>query len=220
MSAEPRPVVHAVDDDAAYLRAACRMLSVAGFEVRGFASAVELLACVTPSARGCVLVDLVMPGMDGLELLRALTKTGADMPVIFLTARGDIRSAVRAMSLGALDFIEKDAPAEQLLGAVRLALERDEATYAARTHLAALRQRFSMLSDRESEVLGHVLRGRLNKEIAAELDINERTVKFHRTSITTKLGVQSVAELTKLVYEADLMETLLATASPQGRKRD
>jgi FixJ family two-component response regulator len=209
-----------VDDDAAYLRAACRMLSVAGFEVRGFASAVELMACVTPSARGCVLVDLVMPGMDGLELLQALTKTGANMPVIFITARGDVRSAVRAMSLGALDFIEKDAPAEQLLGAVRLALERDAATYAARTHLASLRQRFSMLSDRESEVLGHVLRGRLNKEIAAELDINERTVKFHRTSITTKLGVQSVAELTKLVYEADLMETLLASASPEGRKHD
>ena len=199
------PVVHLVDDDASVLAAMSRLLRASGFAVMTFGSAAEFLATrEEDDAPGCVLADVRMPGMNGLELQSALARSPHPLPILFLTGHGDIPSSVRAMREGAQDFLEKRAPMEQLLGAVRQALARDAQDRASRARQRDLRARFDTLTKRELEVLSHVVRGRLNKQIAGDLDIHERTVKLHRTAITTKLGVQSVAELTRLTDEAGL----------------
>jgi len=198
--------VYVVDDDPSYLVAVGRLLRAAGFEARMFASSAEFLTQVSRDTRGCVVSDLQMPGLNGLELQEALARSGTPLPVVFLTGRGDIPSTVRAMRQGAVDFLEKLAPDHQLIAAVRRALERDAAERAARARQDELRQRFAALTMREREVLRHVVRGQMNKQIAADLGIHERTVKLHRTAITRKVGVPSVAELTTLAREAGLFE--------------
>lgn len=198
------PTIHVVDDNASSLAATSRLLRASGFAVRTFASAAEFLAQRDADARGCVLADVQMPGMNGLELQAALARSRNPLPILFLTAHGDIPSSVRAMRDGAEDYLEKRAPKARILAAAKRALERDEREREARARQHALRARFAALTTREVEVLGHVVRGQLNKQIAGDLGIHERTVKLHRTAITTKLGVQSVAELTRLTDEAGL----------------
>ena len=198
------PVVFLVDDDASFLTAAARLLRASGFTVQPFATAQQFLAQLREDTPGCVVADLQMPAMSGLDLQAALAQTGNAMPVIFLTGHGDIPSTVQAMRDGAEDFLEKRAPKETLLAAVTRALARDALERESRMKINGVRARFGKLSGREQEVLTHVLRGALNKQIASELGICERTVKLHRTSITTKLGVHSVAELTRLAQEAGL----------------
>jgi FixJ family two-component response regulator len=198
------PTVHIVDDDASFLLATSRLLHASGFAVRTFASAAEFLAQRDADAPGCVLADVRMPGMNGLELQAALARSDNPLPILFLTGHGDIPSSVRAMRDGAEDFLEKRAPKALLLAAVHRALARDAREREARGRQREVRARFDALTKRELEVLGHVVRGRLNKQIAADLGIHERTVKLHRTAITTKLRVQSVAELTRLADEAGL----------------
>jgi FixJ family two-component response regulator len=151
-----------------------------------------------------VVADLQMPEMNGLDLQAALARTHNPLPILFLTGQGDIPTSVRAMRDGAEDFLEKTAPKEKLLAAVKRALDRDTRERAKRARQRELRMRFDALSEREREVLGHVVQGKLNKQIADDLGIHERTVKLHRTAITTKLGVPSVAELTRLTQEAGL----------------
>jgi FixJ family two-component response regulator len=192
------PTVFAVDDDASFLASLARLLRASGFAVRTFSSATEFLSQLPADVAGCVVVDLQMPGMSGLELQAALARTSNPLPVVFLTGRGEMPDAVNAVRRGAEDFLAKRAPKEELLDAVKRALDRDSHERLERTRVRALRARFDALSEREREVLEHVLRGQLNKQIAADLGIHERTVKLHRTAITTKLGVHSVAELTKL----------------------
>jgi two-component system response regulator FixJ len=198
----PAPLVRVVDDDASFRKAVARMLRASGFAVKTFASAAEFLARPEVEVPGCVLVDLQMPGSSGLDLQEALAQAGHAMPVVFLSGHGDIPTTVQAMRRGAEDFLTKRASREELLAAVRRALARDVRERAERARREALRGRFAALSPRELEVLQHVVRGRLNKQIAADLGIHQRTVKLHRTAITTKLGVFSVAELTKLWVEA------------------
>ncbi len=204
MSAEP--TVHIVDDDAPFLAATSRLLRASGFTVRTFGSANDFLTQRDEDAPGCVLTDVQMPGMNGLELQAALAQSRNPLPILFLTGHGDIPSSVRAMRQGAEDFLEKRAPKEQLLDAVQRALARDAREREARARQRELRTRFDALTPRELEVLGHVVRGRLNKQIAGDLGIHERTVKLHRTAITTKLSVQSVAELTRLTDEGGLFK--------------
>ena len=182
------------------------MLRASGFAVKTFASAEEFLSQTELDVPGCVLVDLQMPGLSGLDLQEALSKAGHTLPVIFLTGHGDIPTTVRAMRRGAEDFLTKRAPKEDLLNAVKRALDRDALERAKRAQLEGLRARFAALTPREGEVLKHVVQGKLNKQIAYDLGIHERTVKLHRTSITTKLGVYSVAELTKLWMEVGSLE--------------
>ena len=189
------PIVHLVDDDASFARALARLLGASGFQVRSFSSGGELLAAVSPRSEGCVVADLAMPGIGGLELQEQLSRLGVPLPVVFLTGRGDIPSSVRAMRGGAVDFLEKHAPKEDLLAAVQRAL-------ASGRHAAELQRRFSALTERELQVLQHVVRGRMNKQIAADLGIHERTVKLHRTALTAKLGVRSAAELATLARDA------------------
>ena len=141
---------------------------------------------------------------ERLELQKGLARTGNSLPLVFLTGHGEIPDSVCAMRQGAEDFLTKRAPREALLDAVRRALRRDARERGERARVRGLRARFDALSEREREVLQHVLRGQLNKQIAADLGIHERTVKLHRTAITTKLGVPSVAELTRLAHEAGL----------------
>ncbi len=206
---ESKPTVQIVDDDASFLTATSRLLRASGFTVLTFSSASDFLARRDTNAPGCVVADLRMPGINGLDLQSALAQTDNPPPLLFLTGHGDIPSTVRAMRGGAVDFLEKRAAKEKLLDAVRRALARDAQERQERARQRELRARFGALSARELEVLSHVVKGRLNKQIAADLGIHERTVKLHRTSITTKLGVQSVAELTRLADEAGIF-----TASP------
>jgi FixJ family two-component response regulator len=196
------PVVHIVDDDPSFLTATSRLLKACGFEVLTFPSAGDFLRHHHPARAGCVVADLQMPGLSGLDLQAALAATSNPLPVLFLTGQGDIASTVQAMRGGAEDFLEKRAAKEHLLDAVRRALARDAREREGRARHDALRARLEALTQREREVLGHVVRGRLNKQIAADLGIHERTVKLHRTAITTKLCVRSMAELTLLVQQA------------------
>ena len=194
--------VFLVDDDESYLKATARMLTAEGFRVGLFPSADRLRKAVSPDTRGCVIADLSMPEMNGLELQAALSRTGVHMPLVFLSGQGDIPSTVHAMRGGAVDFLEKHAPREQLVAAIRRALERDLSDSARRSQLAGIRRRFEALSKRELEVLREVLRGQMNKQIAATLGISERTVKLHRTAIKQKIGVQSAAQLASLARDA------------------
>jgi len=195
------PVVYVVDDDGSFLIGLSRLLRASGYSVKTFSSGQEFLDQLADTP-GCVIADLRMPGLNGLDLQEALTRSGFSLPVIFLSGQGDIPTTVRAMRHGAEDFLTKTAPKADVLEAVGRALARDARQREERARLQALRARLDLLTAREREVLQHVVRGWLNKQIAAELRIHERTVKLHRTAITTKLQVRSVAELTQLVQKA------------------
>jgi FixJ family two-component response regulator len=199
--------VFIIDDDASFLKSMSRLLGAVGYTVRAFESAQEFLDQLGPDTSGCVVTDLQMPGMDGLKMQEALAKTANPLPVIFLTGQGDIPKTVSAMRSGAEDFLTKRAPKEEVLAAIERAFERETLERHERGRLRDVRHRFHDLSERELEVLSHVVQGKMNKEIAADLNINERTVKLHRTNLTRKLKVQSVAELTRLVDEAGLFKT-------------
>jgi FixJ family two-component response regulator len=204
------PTVFIVDDDVSFLRAVSRLLRTSGFEVVIHNSAAEFLAELRPEMHGCVITDLMMPDMDGMALQEALRKAGCTLPILFLTGHGDIPTTVQAMRSGAEDFLTKRAPKAELLAAVNRALARNQQDQARQARLLALRQPFALLTDREREVLRHVVQGKLNKQIAADLGIHERTVKLHRTNVTTKLGVHSVAELTLMVQAAGLFPAVIS----------
>jgi FixJ family two-component response regulator len=155
-----------------------------------------------------LVADLQMPEMDGLELQEALARTRNPLPILFLTGHGDISSSVQAMRRGAEDFLVKTAPKAKLLDAIRRAVERDVCERKTRVHRREVKELIGTLTKREREVFDHVIRGRLNKQIADDLRIAERTVKHHRKSITIKLGVPSVAELTRLAHEAGIFAEL------------
>ncbi len=204
--ANPAGTVFIVDDDASFLRSVSRLLSAVGYTVQTFESGQEFLNRLNPEMSGCVVADLQMPGINGLELQKALQLSANPLPVIFLTGQGDIPTTVMAMRGGAVDYLVKRAPKEELLAAVQQAFERGAKERRQREHLRGLRRRFDQLSQRELEVLERVVLGWMNKQIAADLNIIERTVKLHRTNLTRKLGVQSVAELTRLADEAGLFK--------------
>jgi two-component system, LuxR family, response regulator FixJ len=197
-------IVFVIDDDASFLTAITRLLRGLDFQVNPYNSAKQFLNELSSAQRGCVVVDLQMPGLTGLELQKALAAAENPLPVIFLTGQADIPSTVQAMRGGAEDFLTKRAGKEELVAAIRRAFARDQLDREKRTRLAELRARFAALTERELQVLRHVVQGKMNKQIAAELGINERTVKLHRTSITRKLRAPSVAELTRLAQEVGL----------------
>ena len=210
---KPEPTVFVVDDDMSHLAGVERLLRAAGYLVRCYSSASAFLGERTVEARGCVVADLKMPGMDGLELQDKLARSDNPLPVIFLTGHGDIPTTVRAMRGGAHDFLVKTAPREELFAAIEGALARDFSENEQRDRGCRLRACFDELSPRERQVLFHVLRGRLNKQTANNLGITERSVKRHRTNLKRKLGVTSVAELTRLAAEAGLNREVEPDAS-------
>lgn len=192
------PVVHIVDDDESLRTALIRLLGAAGLEARGYASTGDFLLALPADRPGCVLLDVNMPGPSGLELQAALSERHHPLPVVFLTGHADVSSSVRAMKTGAVDFLTKPVERETLLEALRRALALDAANRATRTATADLLSRFATLTAREREVFELVVAGRLNKQIAGQLGIAERTVKADRAQILLKLGVGSAAELGSL----------------------
>ena len=191
------PTIAIVDDDPGVAKALNRLLSGRGFSVSTFASAETFLTDYRKSKFDCAIFDLSMPGVGGLELQETLRKEGSQLPVVFLTGEGDIPSAVTAMKGGAVNFLTKPVEAGQLFNALRLALIQRRQQQSEDRDIETMRERFSRLSPRESEVLTHVITGKLNKQIAADLKISEQTVKIHRMRITEKCELQSVAEIVR-----------------------
>lgn len=201
-------IVFVVDDDESFLKAVDRFLRANGYGVECYNSAMEFLEQRPVDATGCVVADLRMPGMDGLELQSALTSSDNPLPMVFLSGNGDIPSSVTAMRAGAEDFLTKTAPKEELLSAIERALRRDLEQRQSRLRKNELMSRFAQLTPRENEVLAHVLSGQLNKQIAEDLGIDERSVKRHRTNMMRKLEINSVAELGQLSTEAGISDTI------------
>jgi FixJ family two-component response regulator len=187
-----------VDDDPAILRSLGRLLRTRGFDVRTYETAAALLAEVATLRPSCIIADLLMPGINGLEFQQALSDAGLAFPLVFITGRGDIRSSVLAMRHGAVDFLAKPFGKDELFDAIDRALERDRATRAAHSQDAAFHERASSLTRREREVFASVVEGLMNKQIAAKLGIAEKTVKIHRARIMRKMEVRSVAQLARI----------------------
>jgi FixJ family two-component response regulator len=202
-----QPVIHVVDDDASFRTAVTRLLLAAGYEVRGYASASEFMAASPGAAPGCVVLDVRMPGLSGLNLQQSFATMKEPLPIIFLTGHGDIPMSVRAMKAGAVDFLTKPVQREALLRAVQNALGRDATERALRSVLRELHARYESLTPRQREVLAHVLAGRLNKQIAFDLGTVERTIKAHRAKIMEKMGVESLAELVRVGQELGIQAT-------------
>ena len=197
-----KPTIHVVDDDASFRNAISRLVRAGGYAVQAFASATEFLQSARTDAPGCVLLDLHMPGPSGLDLQSALARSENPLPIVFLTGHGDIPTSVHAMRAGADDFLTKPVKKEVLFPAIERALARGAQEREHRARRRQLRARFDALTPREREVLAHVLRGQLNKQIAGDLAAAERTIKAHRANLMAKLQVQSVAELAHLAHEA------------------
>jgi FixJ family two-component response regulator len=187
-----------VDDDPSVLRSLERLLRVHGFEARAYSSAPALLAEVAALRPNCIIADLYLPELSGLELQQSLAAAGLAFPLVFVTGHGDIRSSVLAMRQGAVDFLAKPFRDDELLEAVERALQRDRTARAAAALDAAFHRRASSLTRRERDVLAAVIEGLRNKQIAAKLGIAEKTVKIHRARIMTKMGVRSVAQLARI----------------------
>jgi FixJ family two-component response regulator len=194
---ESAPIVFIVDDDQSVGRSLSRVLRSAGFASETFPSAEAYLARVPFEGLGCLILDLCMPGLTGLDLQKQLTATGTVLPVIFLSGHGDIPSSVQAMAQGAVTFLTKPVHDDCLLAAVRKAFSICEQDLTARRAGESIRTRLAKLTPREFEVLRAVIAGKLNKQIAARLGIVEKTVKVHRGQVMQKMGVASVAELVR-----------------------
>lgn len=190
--------VFVIDDDPGVLRAIGRLLRSNGYRTQLFTDATQFLRTIHSSAPGCVLVDLAMPEISGLDLQERLRASGDPRPIVFLSGQGSVQSSVRAMKAGAVDFIEKPFQEADLLATVQVALDRDRRLRAQHDAVEQIKRRFAALTRRESEVLRHVIAGRLNKQIAMRLGTAEKTVKVHRARVMQKMSVRSVAALTRV----------------------
>jgi FixJ family two-component response regulator len=197
-------MVYLIDDEPCLLRALQRLLQAEGYAVLAFESAEDFLHAHDPCRPGCVVADLCLPGLDGLSLQRTLFALGNARPVVLMTAYGDIATGVHAMKEGAVDFLVKPFDDEVFLEAVRSALDRDRYERVVLRELQAVRGRMASLTPREHEVLEHVVTGRLNKQIAADLGITEKTIKVHRARAMEKMGVSSLAQLVRKTLEVEL----------------
>jgi FixJ family two-component response regulator len=194
--------VFLVDDEPGVLKALSRLLRAQGFDVRPYTSPREFLNDHDSNMPGCAVLDVSMPELDGLALQHALTAEGSCRPIIFITGKGDIPTSVRAMKEGAVDFLTKPVDDADLLGAIERAAEQDATTRRHRAELASIESRIATLTPREREVLAHVVTGKLNKQIAHELGIVEKTIKVHRGRMMEKLGIHTVADLVRMTEKA------------------
>ena len=190
-----KPIVHVVDDDDSFRVGIVRLLQAAGYDACGYASAGEFLLKRQQGAAGCVVLDIQMPGLTGLQLQDEMMQLDEPLPIIFLSGHGNISATVRAMKAGAVDFLTKPVNTQELLEAVKAALVKDAESRGARENLRLLQGLFQSLTCREQQVFDGVVAGKLNKEIAAELGTVERTIKAHRAKVMKKMHAGSLAEL-------------------------
>ncbi len=207
-SAQPAPTttsrqatVFVVDDDPAMRESLCWLIESIGLNARAFESAAAFLNAFDPAAPGCLVVDVRMPGMSGLELHTRLTEQAASLPVLIITGHGDVPMAVRAMKNGAFDFLEKPFNDQALLERIGQAIEHDKKQRQAQQRDAQYQARVQSLSPRERQVLDMVVQARLNKQIAATLELSEKTVETHRANVMRKMGAITVVELVRMVME-------------------
>ena len=203
---DPAPTVFVVDDDPSVRRATERLVRSIGFHVQTFASAKEFTDHARAEGPACLVLDVDLPGLSGLDLQRSLTQSGVRIPIIFITGHGSIPMSVRAMKEGAVEFLTKPTRPRDLLAAIRAAIERDRASLGARRQADSLHERYARLTAREREVMAHIVAGRLNKQIAADLATSERTIKFHRAHIMQKMEADSVAALVRMAAELGLTQ--------------
>lgn len=199
-------MIHLVDDDEAIRRSAGFMLKTSGYQVKAYASGVELMKEARDLATGCILLDVRMPGMDGLEVQQALRERGIGFPVIVMTGHGDVGVAVQAMKAGAVDFIEKPFEKAVLLSAIEEGFSRLEQSGRNNTRAEEAKVRLQALTPRERDVLEGLVRGHPNKTIAYDLDISPRTVEIHRANLMSKLNVASLSEALRIAFAAGLDE--------------
>jgi RNA polymerase sigma factor (sigma-70 family) len=199
MTPEPPATIFLVDDDDSVLRGLGRLLRATGYATKAFASPSEFLAQLPGDTPGCAVLDLRMPGLNGLELQQAMESKNCHLPVIFISGHGDVPASVKAMKAGAVDFLQKPFDEQQLLGAISQALLKNAAARASSTEAAALQARHAVLTPREREVCVLVAQGLTNKEVAQKLGTTEKTIKVHRSRVMQKLKVGSVPELVRFV---------------------
>jgi FixJ family two-component response regulator len=197
-----QPVVFVIDDDELMRKALSNLCRSVGLHVEVFASAPEFLATKIPDAPCCLILDVRLPGVSGLDFQAKLASMKIDIPIIFITGHGDIPMTVRAMKAGAVEFLTKPFRDQDLLDAVQAAFDRSRERYENQNMIAELRRKFETLTPREQDVMAGVARGLMNKQIAGEIGITENTVKVHRGNVTKKMGAKSVAELARI---ADLL---------------
>jgi FixJ family two-component response regulator len=197
-SRESDAVIAVVDDDPSVRRGLERLIRSVGWKVETFASAQEFLARPRTEARSCLVLDLQLPGLSGLDLQKQMAEAGLETPIVFLTGHGDIPASVKAMKAGAVEFLTKPVDEQDLLKAIQEAIERDRRTRQQHAGLRELRERYQSLTAREQEVMQQVVGGLLNKQIAAELKITGDTVKFHRGHIMRKMQAGSLADLVRM----------------------
>ena len=205
---ETKPIVFVVDDDLSVRRSTERLIRSIGLEVQTFTSAREFLKSSRPKGPACLVLDVRMPGLSGMDLQRELARSEIHIPIIFITAHGDIPMSVRAMKAGAVEFLTKPVRSRILLDAIRAAIDRDRTASNERSEIEALRQRYEQLTPREREVLLLVAAGLLNKQVAGKLATTERTIKFHRAHIMQKTHAESVADLVRMVEKLGIPRPL------------
>ena len=197
-STEQQPIVFVVDDDASIRNALSRLFQSLGMQVKIFASANEFLKSTRPEAPSCLVLDVRLPGLSGLDFQSELAKANIDIPIVFMTGHGDIPMTVRAMKAGAVEFLPKPFRDQDMLDAVQLGLERDRSRRRNASDTSKLKAGFSSLTPREQEVMGYVTSGLMNKQIAGEMKVSEITVKIHRASVMRKMGAKSLADLVRM----------------------
>ena len=207
MSADTAATVFVVDDDPSIRRALTRLLRSVGLAVAAYAGAQEFLDAYDPARPGCLVLDVRMPHISGLELQQALAQRAVELPIIFITGHGDVPMSVRAMRAGAIDFLPKPFHDQDLLDAIQRAIARDAELRAARAVRVDVLRRVELLTPREREVLVLVTAGKMNKEIAAQLGASEKTIKVHRARVMKKMGAESVAEVVVLAQTAGVCAT-------------
>jgi FixJ family two-component response regulator len=201
---EPESIVFVVDDDPSVRSAIKRLIVCVGLQVELFESAQEFLASKLPNVPSCLVLDVRLPGISGLALQRHLAEANVQIPIIFITAHGDVPMTVRAMKAGAVEFLTKPFHDQDLLDAIQLALERDRIRHQQEAEIAVLRERFESLTPREREVLPWVVSGLLSKQIADAIGRSEASVKVHRSQLMRKMAADSVAELVRMAEKMEI----------------
>jgi FixJ family two-component response regulator len=206
-SSAQSPVVMIVDDDAAIRASLDSLFRSIGLETRLFSSPSELLGGTLPDGPACIVLDIRLPGVSGLDLQGQLTRQGIEFPIVFMTGHGDIPMSVRAMKAGAVDFLSKPFRDQDMLDAVTLALERDTQRRTQSAALDDLRAQYETLTSREREVMGYVTAGLMNKQVAGLMELSEITVKIHRGNVMRKMGVRSLADLVRKAEALGVSQT-------------